>query len=454
MKTLSVSTMVAAVALAFSAQSNAETLKEIVTFAVETHPQVLSALHRKDAADSAKDAALGGYFPRVDMVVGGGWEKSKNPSTLGLNPPPNNPTNPHWVKLPRYEETVILNQMLWDGFGTRSEVARRQAISDSSAHRLYGTAEEVAQQTIEAYLDVLKNTEFVRFAKDNLAAHQKTYDQVKLRADRGVGRRADLEQIEARLSLAISNLASAESTLRDSEIAYLKVVGKAPVNLAKPAAPQIPASVDEAVKAGQQNHPILKSAFADIESAQAQRGIAKSFFSPRIELEASLSNNRDIDGISGPNMDRMVMMYLKWNLFRGGFDVNRSKETAKQINEAQEIARNTHRQVESAVRLAYNAYATARDRLPSLERYVKASDATRVAYAQQFNIGQRTLLDLLDAENEYFTSRTTQLNGQFIELGARYRVLGAMGALLSTIEVKPSEQAYVKTGAAAPAEAK
>jgi len=440
MKKLSVSILGAAIALAFSAQGSAETLKEIVTFAVETHPQVLSAVHKKDAADSATDAAFGGYLPRIDLIVGGGREWSKNTSTLA--------TTSDWLKLPRYQETVILNQMLWDGLGTRSEVARRQAISDSSAHRLYGTSEEIALQTVDAYLDVLKNVEFVRYAKDNLAAHQKTFDQVKLRADRGVGRRADLEQIEARLALAISNVSSAESTLRDAEIAYQKVVGKTPATLTKPEAPQIPASVDEAVKVGQQNHPILKSAFSDIESAQAQRGIAKSFYSPRLEFEASFSNNRDLDGVPGPNRDRMVMMYLKWNLFRGGFDLYRTKETAKQINEAQEIARNTHRQVESAVRLAYNAYATARDRLPSLERYVRASDATRVAYAQQFNIGQRTLLDMLDAENEYFTSRTTQLNGQFIELGARYRVLNAMGALLNTLDVKPSEHSYVKSAEA------
>lgn len=445
MKKFSVSALLAGVALAFSASSSAETLKEIVGYAVQTHPQVLSAMHKKDAADSATDAAFGGYLPRIDMVIGGGRERSQNATTLA--------TTPGFVKLPRYQETVILNQMLWDGLGTRSEVGRRQAISDSSAHRLYGTAEDIALQTTEAYLEVLKNTEFVLYAKENLAAHQKTFDQVKLRSDRGVGRRADLEQIDARLALAIANLSSAQSTLRDAEIAYLKVVGKPHVNLTKPGAPPIPASVDEAVKAGHQNHPILKSSFSDLESAQAQRGIAKSFYSPRLEFETSFSNNRDIDGVSGPNRDRLVMLFLKWNLFRGGFDINRDKETAKQINEAQEIARNTHRQVEAAVRLAYNAYATARDRLPSLDRYVRASDATRVAYAQQFNIGQRTLLDLLDAENEYFTSRTTQLNGVFIELSARFRVLNAMGALLTALEVKPSAHAYTKSGAA-PTEAK
>jgi adhesin transport system outer membrane protein len=120
------------------------------------------------------------------------------------------------------------------------------------------------------------------------------------------------------------------------------------------------------------------------------------------------------------------------------------KETGLQINEATEIARNTNRQVESAVRLAYNAFATARDRLPALERYVKSSDTTRAAYASQFDIGQRTLLDLLDSENEYFTARSTYTNGKFIEMAARYRILSAMGRLLSNLDVAPPEEAMVK----------
>jgi adhesin transport system outer membrane protein len=427
-----------AVALAFSGAAAAETLKEVVTFAVETNPQVVSVAKRRDAADFAIDAARGGYFPRADFLYGKGRERSQNPTTLA--------TTPDWVSLNRKQEGLIVNQMLFDGFGVKGEVDRRRAISESTAHRVYGTAEEIALQAIEAYLDVLKNRELVAYAKENLAAHQKTFNQVKLRSDKGVGRRADLDQIDARLALAISNMGSAESNLRDAEITYLKVVGKAPVNLTVPPVPQnIPRSVDEAVRIGQENHPILRSAQADVDAAQAQREIARSFLSPRLELEASYSNNKNIDGLDGPNRDRMLMLWLKWNLFRGGFDYYRLNETGLQINEASEIARNTNRQVESAVRLAYNAFATARDRLPSLERYVKSSDTTRVAYASQFDIGQRTLLDLLDSENEFFTARSIYINGKFIEMAARYRILNAMGRLLSTLDVAPPEQAMVKT---------
>jgi outer membrane protein, adhesin transport system len=439
MKRAMTGVLAGAMALAFNGVAGAQSLKEVVTFAIETNPQVVSVTKRKDAADSAIGAARGGFFPKVDLLYGTGREHSRNPTTIGQGR--------DWVHLNRRQEGVVANQMLWDGLGVKSEVDRRRAISDSVAHRVYGTAEEIALQAIDAYLDVLQNRELVRFARDNLAAHEKTFKSVKLRVDKGVARRADLDQIDARLALAVSNMAAAESSLRDAEIAYLKVVGKAPVNLQAPAVPQnIPKSVDEAVKVGLENHPILRSAHSDMDAAQAQREIAKSFFHPRLELEASLSNNRNIDGLEGPNRDRMIMLWLKWNIFRGGFDRYRSEETAHQINEAQEIARNTHRQVEAAVRLAYNAFATARDRLPSLERYVKSANATREAYAKQFDIGQRTLLDVLDSENEFFTARSTLTTSRFIEWSSRYRILNAMGQLLSTLDVTPPAQAIVKAG--------
>ena len=411
--------------------------QEVVQLAVETNPQVGTIAKRKDAADAAVSAARGAYFPKIDFLYGSGTERSQNTSTLA--------TQPGFVRMHRRQEGVVLNQMLFDGMGTPAEVDRRRAISDAAAHRVYATAEEIALQAIDAYIDVVKNKELVNFAKENMAAHQRTFDQVKLRSDKGVGRRADLEQVEARTALASANVSSAESSLRDAEIAFLKVVGRNPINLASVPDPKnIPNTVDAAVKAGFENHPTLKSSQSDVEQASAQRELARSFWFPRLEFEASYTNNRNLDGVAGPNRDRLLMLYLKWNLFRGGFDYHRLKETALQIDEATEISRNTNRQVENAVRLAYNAFATARDRVPSLARYVKSSDATRAAYAQQFAIGQRTLLDLLDAENEYFTARSTEATGRYIQLSAKYRVLNAMGQLLATLEVKAPEQAALR----------
>jgi adhesin transport system outer membrane protein len=429
----------AAVAAIACQAGHAETLREVVQVAVETNPLVGRAAKNKDAADAAYEAAKGGYLLKLDWQWGTGTERSQNSSTLT--------TNPGWVRLNRNVDTMIANQMLWDGLGTRSEVERRRAISDAAAYRVYSSAEDVALQAIDAYLDVLKSTELLGYARENLLVHQRTFDQVKLRSDKGVGRRSDLDQVDARLALAQSNVSAAESTLREAQITYLRVVGRNPISLAPVEdAKPLPATTDEAVKAGFANHPTLKSAYADIMQAAAQRELARSFWSPRVEVEGSYSNNRNLDGVPGPNRDRMLMLLVKWNLFRGGFDYHRLRETAYQIDEATEISRNTTRQVENAVRVAHNAYTTARERLPQLERYVKASDVTRSAYSQQFAIGQRTLLDLLNAENEYFTARSTYVTGKFIEISSRYRTLNAMGMLLSSFDIKPPDQANLLPG--------
>jgi outer membrane protein, adhesin transport system len=420
-----------AVALAVSSLACGETLREVVQMAVETNPNVGTAAKRKDAADAAFEAAKSGYFLKLDWQYGVGRERSLN-STSAAN----------WVRLNRHEDRMVANQMLWDGLGTRSEVARRRAISDAAAYKVHSAAEDVALQAVEAYLEVLKNQELVVYARENFQAHTRTYDQVKLRSDKGVGRRADLDQVEARLSLAASNVRAAESTLREAEITFQRVVGRNPIALTPVQEPKaLPTNADEAVKTGLSNHPTLKSAYADIEQAAAQRELARSLWSPRVEAEGSYSNNRNIDGVAGPNRDRLLMLYVKWNLFKGWHDYHRLRETAYQIDEATEISRNTTREVENAVRVSHNAHAAAVERLPQLERYVKSSDATRTSYAQQFSIGQRTLLDLLDAENEYYTARSQYLNTKFIEITQKYRTLKAMGLLLSTFDIKQPDQA-------------
>ncbi len=420
-----------AVAMAFSTWASAETLREVVQIAVETNPLIGQVAKRKDAADAAFEAAKSGYYLKLDWQYAAGRERSQNSST-----------GQQWLRLNRHVDTMTANQMLWDGLGTRSEVERRRAISDAAAYKVHSAAEDVALQAVEAYLEVLKNQEIVAFARENLQAHARTFDQVKLRSDRGVGRRADLDQVQARLSLATANVRSAESTLREAEIAFQRVVGRNPIALSPVQEPKaLPGNPDEAVKIGLSNHPTLKSAYADIEQAAAQRELARSLWSPRVELEASYSNNRNLDGIPGPNRDRLLMVLLKWNLFRGGFDYHRMRETAYQIDEATEISRNTTRQVENAVRLAHNSHSAAVERLPLLENYVKSSDATRASYAQQFAIGQRTLLDLLDSENEYFTARSTYTSAKYLELSKKYTALNAMGLLLSTFDINQPDQA-------------
>src|SRR6185312_635501 len=118
---------------------------------------------------------------------------------------------------------------------------------------------------------------------------RRIYEQIKLRSDRGVGRRADLYQAETRLALASDNLRSEQSSLKDAEIAYTRLVGVPPAALMKPIAQEeaIPPTEQLAVDAALARHPSLGGADADVDQARAQYNVAKSALWPRLDLEVS-----------------------------------------------------------------------------------------------------------------------------------------------------------------------
>jgi adhesin transport system outer membrane protein len=151
------------------------------------------------------------------------------------------------------------------------------------------------------------------------------------------------------------------------------------------------------------------------------------------------------------NNDAYAMLRLKYNLYNGGTDKARVAERRIQEMEASEIMNRTRRQVEESTRLSWNSLLTSSDRLPKLKAHADATEQTRDAYAKQFNIGQRTLLDLLDSENELYTARSNYIDGQYVELFARYRLLADMGKLVEALGVAPREEAKVVMANGAPA---
>lgn len=323
------------------------------------------------------------------------------------------------------------------------EVDRQQARTNSRAFGVYSAAENTALDAVLAYHNVLRQQQLVELAQTNLEAHERTHDQILLRAERGVGRKADMEQSLGRLALAEANLKSELANLRDAETAYIRVVGVEPASLSLPDSPitMIPASIDEAIAIATENHPTLRLASYDVESAEAQHATAKAPFYPDLHLELGTRADHDIDGIEGKDKDITAMLRLRYNLFNGGRDSARREETAFLINQAAEIRNNTHRQVEESVRLSWNAWQTLRSQMPARIQHVESSEKARDAYQQQFSLGQRTLLDLLDSENEVFRARTALVNTKYDELYAMYRILNSMGMLLQGLNVELPEAA-------------
>jgi len=413
-------------------------LQESVKKALATNPDIQIQIKERRARNEEVERARSGYFPTLDLSAGIGTERSRNTSTRTRGE--------DYSTLTRQEASLNARQMLFDGFATESEVERQRARVSSTAYTVHGTSETIALDAAEAHLNLIRSNSLLNLAEDNLKAHQRTFDQIKIRSDAGVGRRADLEQISGRLALANSNVIAAQGNYDDAMTGYIRVVGEAPgTTLIKPSKPTVgPASREEAITMALEKHPTLKSAAADVEATRAQHKAAKNTFFPRFDLELSSSWNKDLDGQFGTNNDTQAMIRMRYNLFNGGGDKARRRQTAHLIEEAKEVKNRTHRQVIESMRLSWNAYQATEQQLVYLAEHVSASERTRDAYQKQFNIGQRTLLDLLNAENELFQAKQSYIDADFDNLFARFRILNAEGELLRSLSIELPKEAKQK----------
>ena len=413
----------------FPSLASAQTLQQAIQKTIDDNPQIQAAKSERSAVANEISQAKSAYFPTIDIAAGIGWEQSSNPTTRGRTD--------GTVSYGREEASIQLKQMIFDGLATPSEVDRHEARTNARAYTVFGQSEITALNAVEAYINVLRRQELLSLAKDNLLVHQRTNDQIQLRSQRGIGRRADADQSNGRLALAEKNTLSEIGNLKDSETAFLRIIGQLPNDLQSVEAPvtALPKSLESAIEQAVANHPILKSANADIDSAFAQHDTAKAAYMPRIDFEASASHNVDLDGIKGKNEDASAMVRLRYNLFNGGKDLARRKETSQLINQAKDIRDNTYRQVVESMRLSWVAHQTIKSQINFFKTHQDASIKSNRAYQKQFNIGQRTLLDLLDSANEMFVSKSAYTNAKYDEIFAQYRILTSKGALNNFLNV-------------------
>jgi adhesin transport system outer membrane protein len=405
----------------------AETLPEAMQKAMDVHPEIQAGVNNRLSADYQLKAAKGGYLPRVDVLAGYGREGTDSVTTRADG-------NNGYTTLNRGESSLRVSQMVFDGFATSSEVGRQQANVNSRAYSLLGTSERTALTVAQVYLDVLTRREMVRLAEENLHSHERIYDQITLRTNRGVGRAADLDQAEARLAQARNNLITEQTNLADAQTGYLSAVGELPDQLVQPQGfvALLPANLNEARQQLIENSPILRSAESDIVAAEKQYDAAKSAFYPRFDAELGRSADNDVDGLDGHNNEWQAMLRMRFNVFNGGSNKADLESKSYQTTQALDIRNNALRQLNEELGLAWNAYNNATAQVPIAQTYVDHSVVVRTAYQKQFSLGERTLLDLLDSENELFTAQQRLAQVKNLQLFTQYRIKATMGELLKS----------------------
>lgn len=405
------------------------TLPQAIQHAVRTNPDVLRALKECMASKEQWKGSYGNYFPSLDAHAGYGVERSDNASTRARG-------ESHDT-LARQELGLKARQMLFDGMATPNNVRRTRARADAFAWGVVAEANDVALRVAEAYLNVLRQQQLVELARENLQTHQRTAAMIERRSTSGISRETDAVQAKGRLAQASANLKAEEGHLKDAEIAFFRITGLNVSQLHMPVIPEqaLPSSQNHAVNMALDRHPRLRSAHIDIVERLAQYKHSRSNFYPHVYAEFELNRNRHIDGVRGRHDDALAMLRAHWNLFRGGADVARKRETAYLAQEAAEIRNRTFRQLMENTSLVWVAYLNNQRLLEDLHKHTEAALATIDAYNKQFQLGERTLLDLLNSQNEHFSSKRLYINTHYDCMLAKLRLLNSTGQLLSFFKV-------------------
>ncbi|HAU0497076.1 TPA: TolC family outer membrane protein [Legionella pneumophila] len=420
------------VAMLTSSYATADTLYEAVQYGMIANPDILLNTAKGLSAKQAIDKAKGGLYPSIDVTGGFGRQRSVNPTSAAIDDTPSTTLN-------IVESAVELRQRLFAGGGIINEVKRNQYLTEAQKWKTQGIAEDLALEITKNYFAVLLHERLYAYSIENLKAHKAVFKMIKERADAGITRTAEVDQANARLALAEANKISALADLQEVKINYAKTVGKWPENLQMPHVParkSLPNNLARIIEKGLDNHPTVKSSYADIKEAKAQYDVARAAYYPEVNLVLNSSKNKNLGGLIGPNDSDTVAVRMNYNAFRGGADAARIRETAYQVQEAYETKNRTLLELKETIRLAWNAYVASALRIQPLKQHVTASRKTRTAYQDEFKVGKRTLLDLLDSQNEYYQSQIELARAENDEILSRYRILNGMGCLLKYLNLR------------------
>ncbi len=414
----------------------AMTLREAVGISVTTYPDYGITANNRRATDEELDQAEALYRPSIDLRIDGGYEHTENPTIF-------NADGSHEQNLWRYNSGITLTQLLFDGGAARYENLGQQARVLSAAHRVREAAELQALAAVESYLNVLRQRKLLDIAHENVRAHQSILDKILESTRAGKTSLADNRQTASRLEAAQAEESNARADLETAEGDFLRDVGRKPGPLRDTPTPsgRLAEDVEQEVRISLADNPTISIANADYLVAQREYEGTEAAFSPKFDFQLQGQDGHNLSGLPGRNVDASALVVMNWNLYRGGADVARRRESMYREAQTKDQRAKVARGVEEDVRKTWAGMESARDRARAFS--LQAANNVRVvsAYHDQFELARRTLLDVLDAQNELFVSRANAVNARYLEMFAVYRLLALKGDLLEALAISLPREA-------------
>lgn len=412
--------------------ASAQSPREFALTVIETNPQIQANWHEFLASSQDLRQARGSYLPSVDLSATTGRVDQEN----------------HPDEYTRTQAQLSVTQLLFDGFRVRREVGQAQQFQLIRYYELLDTAEQVVMEGMAAYYDNIRYRQLVALAQDNLDNHSRVFNQIQDRVGTGLSTNADLSQITGRRALAESNLMTETSNLHDVTQRYLRLSGTLPGQAAPAGAMlnvALPNTVNDVLSTAYTRSPAFHAAVTGIEAADEGVGLRRSRYMPTVEVRARHTHNDNLYGVdrtglnNGNAYENVVELVVNYNLFRGNSDRAATRAAYERANRARSLRDQACVDLRQSASITFNNVRTLENQLNTLLIHRDNAINVAEAYQEQFGIGQRGLLDVLDAQNESFQARRAVVHAEHDLMIARLQTLAVMGDLLSTLGVTRSD---------------
>jgi outer membrane protein len=393
-------------------------LKEALETAYDTNPEIKSERENLAATDEGVAQAISEFRPTVTA------DYSRGRQSISFAGAPEQYTD-------KETRQLTVEQPIFDGFGSVSRYGAAKLQVMAGREQLSAVTQDVLLRAITAYMDVLRDSAVLELSKNNVGVLNKQLDASEDRFDVGEVTRTDVAQSKARVSRAISEEAQADGALASSIATFKRLVGVRPDALEEQKLiPELPETLEQAITIAQENNPNLQRANFTQQALNKRVHANKAAVLPSVSLQGYMRREEGA-GVSGGNEydNDVLLMNVRVPLYQSGSEYSRVRESKQNYQRAKYDAMDTGNEtVERVTRAWENLQAS----IASIQANEAAIDAATIALdgvKQEQQYGARTVLDVLDAEQELFSARVNLVRAQRNKLVGAYTLLAEMGQL-------------------------
>lgn len=407
--------------------AGAETLDSALSRAYTGNPTLNAQRANLRATNEGVPQALSGYRPRVNATVDVGAEADTvRGASASTAPGAHNGSS----SFPR-GAALTVDQSIFNGFRTQNSVRAAESQVFGGRETLRNTEQNVLLDAATSYMNVLRDTAILQLQRNNVDVLQEQLRQTQDRFKVGEVTRTDVAQAESRLALARSQVILAEANLKTSIARYRQNIGTEPKQLApgRSIEKMLPASIDAALRTALAEHPAINAALHGVDAALLQVKVIEGELAPSLSVRGTLQRRYDYQVPNTDIVSAAAVATLSIPLYEGGQVYSRARQAKESAGQQRLTADVTREQVRAAVVSAWGNFEAAKAAIESSQAQVQAAEVALNGVREEAKVGQRTTLDVLNAQQELLNARVNLITAQRDRVVASYTVLSSIGRL-------------------------